>query len=195
MNESGIYLASSSPRRQRLLEQIGVRFERVEVDIKEMLQPDETPEKFVVRMALEKARAGWRFLGGGQRPVLGADTVLRIDGEVLGKPRDREHGLMLLERLSGRSHDVLTGVALVGEREQTLVQISRVTFRDVTRAECIAYWDTGEPADKAGAYGIQGIGSIFIKHLEGSYSGVMGLPLFETTELLASFGIQVLDGE
>ena len=183
MNEPDIYLASSSPRRQRLLEQIGVRFKRVRVDIKEMWQPEETPEKFVVRMALEKARAGWQFLGGGQCPVLGADTVLAIDGEVLGKPRNREHGLMLLERLSGRSHDVLTGVALVGEREQFLVQRSHVTFRDVTPAERIAYWDTGEPADKAGAYGIQGIGSIFIKHLEGSYSGVMGLPLFETTAL------------
>ncbi|MEE8428582.1 MAG: nucleoside triphosphate pyrophosphatase [Gammaproteobacteria bacterium] len=194
MNEPDIYLASSSPRRQRLLEQIGVRFEQVEVEIKEMRQLEETPEKFVVRMALGKARAGWEFLGGGQRPVLGADTVLAIDGEVLGKPRNREHGLIMLERLSGRCHDVLTGVALVGERERFLVQTSHVTFRDVTPAERIAYWDTGEPADKAGAYGIQGIGSIFIKHLEGSYSGVMGLPLFETTALLASFGIQVLDG-
>ena len=193
MNEPQLYLASSSPRRRSLLQQIGVHFVPVEVEIPEIRRRGEGPGEFVTRMALEKARAGRKYLGFPRPPVLGADTVLVLDGEVLGKPRDRKHGLALLKRLSGRSHDVLSGVALVGEREQFRLQTSRVTFREISRAERIAYWSTGEPADKAGAYGIQGVGAIFIAHLEGSYSGVMGLPLFETTELLAAFGISILD--
>ena len=193
MNEPQLYLASSSPRRRSLLQQIGVHFVPVEVEIPEIRRRGEGPGEFVTRMALEKARAGRKYLGFPRQPVLGADTVLVLDGEVLGKPRDRKHGLELLRRLSGRSHEVLSGVALVGEREQFRLQTSRVTCREISRAERIAYWSTGEPADKAGAYGIQGVGAIFIAHLEGSYSGVMGLPLFETTELLAAFGISILE--
>jgi len=195
MSEPDIYLASSSPRRQQLLAQIGVRFEQVAVTVSESRQLPETPRQFVERMALEKARAGWRSLDRPGPPVLGADTILNLDGEVLGKPRDREHGLELLQHLSGRSHTVLSSVALVGKHELVRVQESRVTFRTITASECRKYWDTGEPLDKAGAYGIQGLGAIFIAHLEGSYSGVMGLPLFETAELLASFGIVIINNE
>ncbi|HKJ77697.1 MAG TPA: Maf family protein [Gammaproteobacteria bacterium] len=191
-----VYLASASPRRRELLEQIGVAYEVLETDVVEERHEDEAPEVFVLRMALAKARSGWLRVEDGHRPVLGADTAIVLDHEVLGKPRDEADGLAMLERLSGRSHHVYTGVglALQDGEEMTRLSVSTVTFRETTAAERKAYWATGEPADKAGAYAVQGRGALFVERLEGSYSGVMGLPLYETGELLAAFGIDVLGG-
>lgn len=198
MEEPFVYLASASPRRRELLEQIAAPYRVLSVDVDERMLPHEAPEVYVLRAALDKARAGWRSLDPRVRgPVLGADTAVVIDGQVLGKPRDRAHGLDMLARLSGRSHHVLTGVALVaddGEREASRLSVSTVTFRPLGEAERAVYWDTGEPADKAGGYAVQGRAAVFIARLEGSYSGVMGLPLYETAELLRDFGIPVLGG-
>lgn len=192
--ETRLYLASGSPRRRALLMQIGVPHEPLAVTVDETPLIDEEPADYVSRLALAKARAGWNALARRPlRPVLGADTAVAIDGEILGKPRDRDEGLRMLATLSGREHRVLSAVALVaGRREALRLQESRVRFRELGPGEGEAYWDTGEPADKAGAYAVQGLGAIFIKELQGSYSGVMGLPLFETAELLRRFTIKVL---
>lgn len=190
-----LYLASGSPRRRELLEQIGITATRLHVEVPEVLQPGESAEQFVRRLALEKARAGWLVLGAedAQWPVLGADTVVVFEGEILGKPRDRAHGISMLTRLAGQRHEVLTAVALVrGEREQFAISRSQVTFAPLSARQIAAYWAGGEPADKAGAYAVQGLAASFISHLEGSYSGVMGLPLYETTQLLGQFGIDVI---
>jgi septum formation protein len=190
-----IYLASRSPRRRTLLEQIGVSYRILEVDVAEAMRPEESPEVYVLRLALDKARAGWQVLDPEVRcPVLGSDTAVVADGEVLGKPWNREAGLDMLKRLSGRGHHVLTGVAVVGpgDHEASRLSVSTVTFRPTTDLEREHYWDTGEPVDKAGAYAIQGRAAVFVSHLEGSFSGVMGLPLFETAELLRDLGIEVL---
>lgn len=187
-----IYLASASPRRRELLEQIGVRYRQLLVEVPEVQEPDEVPEMYVLRVALEKARAGRVVLAPDDRtPVLGADTAVVIDGEVLGKPTGREDAYAMLSRLSGHRHQVMSAVALVGPDgdEQSRLSVSTVQFRDVTEEEAAVYWETGEPADKAGGYAIQGHAAVFIERLEGSYSGVMGLPLFETAELLGQFGI------
>lgn len=194
MQQAGIYLASGSPRRRELLTQIGVIHEPLAVTVDEMPMINEDPAAYVTRLALAKARTGWDALGiRAPRPVLGADTAVVIDGKILGKPRNREDGLEMLAALSGRGHRVLSAVAVVaGSREAVRMQESRVWFRELSPAECRAYWDTGEPADKAGGYAIQGRGAIFIRNLQGSYSGVMGLPLFETSELLKSFTIRIL---
>lgn len=186
-----IYLASVSPRRRQLLEQLGVHFAEVRQEVEETLQPRESPEVFVLRLALEKARAGLRALPEDRiRPVLGADTVVVIDEEVLGKPTDEAHAIAMLERLSGQVHRVLTGVAIVAaEHEATRLSVSNVTFRQLEPDELHAYWRSGEPRGKAGGYAIQGHGAVFIEHLDGSYSGVMGLPLFEVGDLLAEFEI------
>lgn len=186
-----IYLASVSPRRRQLLEQLGVHFAEVRQDVEETLQPRESPEVFVLRLALEKARAGLQGLPEDRiRPVLGADTVVVIDEEVLGKPADEAQAVAMLERLSGQVHRVLTGVAIVAaEHEATRLSVSNVTFRQLQPDELHAYWHSGEPRDKAGGYAIQGRGAVFIEHLDGSYSGVMGLPLFEVGDLLAEFEI------
>lgn len=147
----------------------------------------------MARLALAKARAGCAALGRRQpAPVLGADTAVVVDGAILGKPRDRDEGLAMLALLSDRAHRVLSAVALaVPTREAVRVQESRVRFRVLTPAECAAYWDSGEPLDKAGGYAIQGRAAAFVTELRGSYSGVMGLPLFETAELLRAFGIDL----
>lgn len=189
-----LYLASASPRRRELLDQIGVRHRRLVVEVPEEREAAERPEGYVARVALAKARAGTALLAAGDpHPVLGADTEVVLDGEVLGKPRDRADGLAMLERLSGRSHRVLTAVAMVGRGgvEKGFVSTSSVTFRATTPRERQAYWASGEPADKAGGYAIQGRAAIFIERIEGSYSGVMGLPLFETARLLEEFGYPV----
>lgn len=194
MSLPDIYLASGSPRRRELLEQIGVRYRPLSVNLAEALHPGEVPEVFVLRLALDKARAGWLALDPAvRRPVLGADTTVVVDGEILGKPRDREDALAMLARLSAQIHHVYTGVAVVtGEgREITRLSVNTVRFRQTTAEERAAYWDTGEPLDKAGAYAIQGLAAVFVEHLEGSFSGVMGLPLFETAELLRVCGVQV----
>jgi septum formation protein len=189
-----IYLASASPRRRELLEQIGIRFHVVRVAVDESLRPGEAPEVYVERLALAKARAGRAAIGGGApHPVLGADTAVVVDDMILGKPADRPDGLAMLSRLSGRCHWVFSAVAVVDDRSEAVrLNVNVVTFRTTTAEEREAYWATGESLDKAGGYGIQGHGAIFIEHLAGSYSGVMGLPLYETAELLRGFGIAVL---
>ena len=186
-----IYLASASPRRRELLRQIGVVYRLLRIEIDETPLAGESPDDYVVRLALAKAKAGCAALGRRQpAPVLGADTAVVVDDAILGKPRDREEGLAMLARLSGREHQVLSAVALATPtRNAVKVQESGVRFRPLTLAECAAYWDSGEPCDKAGSYGIQGQAAAFIADLRGSYSGVMGLPLFETAELLREFGL------
>ena len=200
MSGPQIYLASTSPRRRELLAQLGIRFEVVSQDIPEIRVGHETPEQYVERLALAKAHAGLEVLGkGASAPVLGADTAVVVDNEVLGKPRNEQDALAMLEWLSGRSHRVLSAVAVVArvdlgqDRHLVKASESRVVFRSTTEDERKAYWQSGEPADKAGAYGIQGKAAIFIERLEGSYSGVMGLPLYETAELLRQFGIEIFN--
>ena len=185
-----IYLASHSPRRRELLGQIALPFSPLDVSVDESWDEDESPEVFVIRVALEKARAGWaQVADANPLPTLGADTVVVQDGTVLGKPRDRDEALAMLRSLSGGEHRVLTGVALVDDRESTRLSVNRVQFRELSDHELQRYWESGEPKGKAGSYAIQGLGGVFAEHLEGSYSGVMGLPLFETTDLLDEFGI------
>ncbi len=192
-NTAVICLASRSPRRRELLHQIGVDFDVIDVDVDEQRGPQESAEAFVARVALDKARAGRSALpAASPMPVLGADTAVVIDDEVLGKPRDGADAARMLSLLSGRTHRVLTAVALVAGRETVCVSTSNVTFRTLGDAECAAYWASGEPADKAGAYAIQGLAAVFISRLEGSYSGVMGLPLYETATLLQESGITVI---
>lgn len=181
-------LASSSPRRRELLTQIGVPHRVRAADIDETVRPGELPRRYVVRMAREKALAV--RAGGEALPVLAADTTVVLEGEIHGKPRDRADGLRMLARLSGRTHLVLTAVALAaGSRLATRLSASAVCLRALTPEECAAYWDTGEPCDKAGSYGIQGYGAVLIRSLTGSHSGVMGLPLMQTAELLRAAGI------
>lgn len=192
----GIWLASASPRRRGLLQQIGVCFSLLPVDVAEEPHPDEAPEVLVLRLALEKARAGRAQLAAADTtPVLGADTVVVSHGKVLGKPRDRDDALEMLLSLGGERHQVMTAVAMVGVDgdEQSRLSVSTVQFRLIDPDEASAYWASGEPADKAGGYAIQGLAAMFIERLEGSYSGVMGLPLFETAELLNHFGISLLE--
>lgn len=186
-------LASASPRRQELLQQIGARFITGPVDIPEQLLPNESPEAYVLRLAREKASAGWQRQPDNARlPALGSDTSVVLDAEVFGKPDDEAHAVEMLMRLSGRSHRVVTGVAMVaGEQCEQVLSETLVHFRDLTEDECRRYWQTGEPADKAGGYGIQGLGAVFVSGIEGSYTNVVGLPLAETAELLAKFGIGV----
>ena len=185
-------LGSVSPRRRELLAQIGVPFIVVGPDIDEAALSGETPQQYVTRLAQEKALAIRR--GGQQLPVLGADTTVVVDGEIFGKPRDQAEAVYMLGVLSGRAHEVLTAVALADSRGvATRLNCSTVRFRRISREECLAYWETGEPRDKAGAYGIQGFGAVFIESLTGSHSGVMGLPLFETGELLRAAGIPYWD--
>lgn len=176
-------LASSSPRRAALLRQLGVAFDSCHPQVDECRLPAEPARRYVRRVALAKAAAGAAQAGGV--PVLAADTTVVLDGAVLGKPADASAGVAMLARLSGRAHHVLT--ALVVRKAQQVhcaLSCSRVTFRDITPSEAAAYWRTGEPADKAGGYAIQGLGAIFVRELRGSYSGVMGLPLYETMRLL-----------
>ena len=168
-------------------------FEVVPVEVDETPQTNELPEKFVQRMALDKAMAGWSAKGRESGlPVLGADTVVVADDYLMGKPRDREQAIEMLQLLSGRSHRVLTAVAVSAGQADVRLNSSQVTFRTLSVDECTAYWESGEPADKAGAYAIQGIAAAFIERLEGSYSGVMGLPLYETAALLKQFGVDVI---
>jgi septum formation protein len=176
-----------------LLRQIGVPFRVLGVAVDEAVIPDEAPEQYVVRLAVAKAKAGWHKAGETQSdaaPVLGADTAVVIDGRILGKPAGRDQALAMLGALSGRTHEVLTAVALCTLRgTASRLCRSEVGFRPIEPEEGSAYWQTGEPADKAGGYAIQGFGAIFVRDLRGSYSGVMGLPLFETAELLHAAGM------
>jgi septum formation protein len=187
------YLASASPRRKQLLEQLGLRFEVVPADVDETPGSGEAPQDYVGRIARLKAEAAAVRLGHPGLPVLAADTAVVVDGDILGKPRGRDEALRMLARLSGRAHQVLSSVALwrAGSLDAALSE-SRVRFRTLSQTEAEAYWQSGEPRDKAGAYGIQGLGGMFVEHLDGSYSGVMGLPLSETAALLQKAGVRVL---
>ena len=199
-----IYLASKSPRRQELLRQLGVEFEELRLreapgrrrDFVEALHKDERPLEYVKRIARTKAAVGWHRMGRRgltPRPVLAADTEVVVDGAVLGKPEDAAGAIAMLEGLSDRTHDVITAVAVRWNTKIMLaVSTSRVAFRALNRDEIERYVATGEPFDKAGGYAIQGRGAVFIRHLDGSYSGVMGLPLFETAEILQKIGYYVL---
>jgi len=182
-------LASTSPRRRELLAQIGVPHRVVAAHVDESLLPAEAPTDYVARLARLKATTVRQR--GEPLPVLAADTTVVLEGSVYSKPSDRADGLAMLASLAGRTHQVLTAVALASERGVVLrVSCSSVRFRNIERAEIEAYWDTGEPHDKAGGYAIQGYGAAFVAALSGSYSGVMGLPLFETVELLREAGIR-----
>lgn len=182
-----------SPRRSELLRQIGVVHSIIKVDVDETPHRGEQPKEYVIRLAQEKALAGQVDLDHNKhRLVLAADTSVVVDNQILGKPKDKEQALEMMQLLSNRSHWVYSGVALAGDAMGHEISESLVTFREVSREEAAAYWDSGEPADKAGGYGIQGMGSIFISRIEGSFSGVMGLPLFETTQLLMQAGIDPL---
>ena len=214
-----IHLASKSPRRRVLLDQIGVHYTLVDAPIDEVRQPGEPPGRFVERMACEKARAGLAALGNARTgPVLAADTAVVLGERVLGKPRDVEHAMAMLEALSGRMHHVISAVAVAGihlrgagsalagseargptaglvtgdgpRTPRVVTSVSRVWFREIGLDERRGYCASGEPLDKAGAYAIQGHAAIFVARLDGSYSGVMGLPLFETASLLREAGIR-----
>lgn len=194
-----IHLASRSPRRRELLTQIGVSFDtlifrdgnRADQETDETPQPNENPIDYVQRVARAKAEHGWRCVGWRKlltQPVLSADTTLEFEGEVIGKPIDAADAGRILTRLAGKTHRVLTAVAVCqDQRIETVLSISDVRFSALDAAEIRRYVDSGEPMDKAGAYGIQGRAGMFVEHLAGSYTGVMGLPLFETTQLLRRF--------
>jgi len=200
MIDPRIYLASRSPRRRELLTQIGVRFDlllfrtgaREDHEVSEAWLPGETPEAYVQRVARAKAMFGVGLIESRTivvRPVLAADTTLDVDGEIIGKPRDEADAASILTRLSGRSHRVLTAIAMArGERVEHRLSISEVRFRALSAEEIRRYVQSGEPMDKAGAYGIQGRAAMFIEHIHGSHSGIVGLPLCETTLLLREFG-------
>jgi septum formation protein len=190
-----IYLASASPRRSALLRQVGVPHSVCPVDIDEAIAPGESPGAYVTRLAETKARTLWQRLAPEERlPVLGADTSVALDDEIMGKPRDERDGVRMLARLSARTHRVFTAVALCHEGGcATQLSVSEVSFRKLEPEEIQAYWRTGEPRDKAGAYAVQGLAALFIERITGSFSGIMGLPLFETGELLRSIGWR-LDG-
>lgn len=188
-----IYLASASPRRRELLEQLGLTLQRIHADIDETPLPGEPAAAYAERLALEKAAAGWRVVADSElptHPLLAADTTVTLDGEIFGKPVDRVDAARMLKLFSGRSHQVITALAVQqGHHVEHAVSISDVTFRTLSEADIERYLDSGEPFDKAGAYGIQGLAGIFVQHISGSFTGVMGLPLFETAQLLGRFGL------
>ena len=188
MQHPTLLLASASPRRSELLRQAGLDHVVRPVDLDESRLPGEDPAAYVLRLARAKARLLWSSLPAAQRaPVLAADTTVALDGDVFGKPSGRDESLAMLSRLSGRTHDVHTAVALLhAGGEAARVSSSQVSMREISPAEMDWYWRTGEPSDKAGGYAIQGRAAIFVRRLAGSYSGVMGLPLCETWELLGT---------
>ena len=184
-----IQLASASPRRSQLLRQIGVAHDVRPVDLDESRLAGESPRDYVLRLARAKALAG--VATGGAVPVLGADTTVAISDEIFVKPKDENDAVRMLTALSGRTHDVLTAVALASDgRVETAISETRVTFRAISEGECRDYWASGEPVDRAGAYAIQGCAAVFVARLEGSFTGVMGLPLFETAALLDAAGVR-----
>ena len=194
-----LYLASRSPRRRELLAQIGIQFDtivfrdapREDWELDETPQAGETPGDYVRRVARAKAEHGWRIVGERRlllQPVLAADTTLEFAGEIIGKPRHAADAQAILRRLSGQTHRVLTAVSVLFDgRIESLLSVSEVSFGVLEDAEIRSYVATGEPLDKAGAYGIQGYAGMFVERLAGSYSGVMGLPLYETAQLLKRF--------
>ncbi|NMM26469.1 MAG: septum formation inhibitor Maf [Glaciimonas sp.] len=200
--ERKIYLASKSPRRRELLRQIGIEFEILQLrdytqrgpDVGEAVLLDESPEDYVTRICDAKASFAWQMMRNRRlplRPVLAADTTVVIDGKILGKPAGTAEAVEMMRQLSGRTHQVMTSIALYHQEQSwQLTQISEVTFDDLSEQTIARYCATNEPYDKAGGYGIQGVAAVFIRHIAGSYSGIMGLPLFETTQLLQEAGIR-----
>lgn len=188
-----IYLASASPRRSQLLDQLRVVHEIRPVDLDESRLRGESPDCYVERLAIAKATVLWNQLPSSERrPVLGADTTVALDAEIFGKPKDRSEGLAMLSRLSGRTHQVFTAVALYSEQGcDARLSVSEVTFGKLTENDRVAYWNSGEPLGKAGGYAIQGLAAAFILKIAGSYSGVMGLPLAETADLLRGIGYRI----
>lgn len=196
--EIALYLASQSPRRRELLTQVGIAFDVIAVDIDETARIDEKAEDYVLRLAQEKALAGWNSEKEKKTPVLGSDTSVVINGEILGKPEDHDDAKRMLNLLSGKTHQVMTAVALITPNKNatkpelsSVISVSDVTFKVLSDAELEQYVLSGECDDKAGSYAIQGLAAAFITHISGSYSAVMGLPLYETVELLNKAGIRV----
>lgn len=190
-----LILASASPRRKALLEQIGVQCQVSPVDICEVPHTGEAASTYVERLAIEKAQCCFKLVSE-ESVVLGADTTVVVDGVIMGKPEDQEDAIRTLLSLSGRTHQVITAVAVVtAEQTQSVVVETDVRFKSLTREECLAYWCTGEPADKAGSYGIQGYGAIFVEEIKGSYSAVVGLPLAETAAMLKQVDVPVWQSE
>lgn len=190
--DSRIYLASGSPRRRELLEHLGVSLERIHADIDESVLPGEDAVAYTERLAREKAEAGWNVVlksGLPSRPLLAADTTVIQDGVIFGKPADADEARSMLKAFAGRSHQAVTSVA-IKQDERVLVRtsVTDVFFRELSDDEINRYIESGEPFDKAGAYGIQGKAAVFIEKINGSYTGVMGLPVFETAQLLGAFG-------
>ncbi len=190
---AALYLASQSPRRRELLDQIGVQYAVLSVDVPEVRGAEESPTAYVQRLAREKAHAGWQSICEQNLPalpVLGADTIGECDGHVLEKPKNEDDAVNMLSLMSGRPHRVLTAIAICLDGQvQSRLSITDVYFKSIPETLMRRYWQTGEPKDKAGAYGIQGKGAIFVDRLIGSYSGVVGLPLTETYELLSEYNI------
>ena len=195
MKNIDLYLASKSPRRRELLSQVGISFEVLDVDIDETQKPNESPNDYVIRLASEKALAGWEQEKHESIPVLGSDTVVVIQGVILGKPENRDDAYRMMKLLSGQTHQVMTAVALLKSLKETeyelntSLNVSDVTYKVLSEHEIEQYIDSREGEDKAGSYAIQGRAAAFITNLSGSYSGVMGLPLFETNELLKKSAI------
>lgn len=190
-----LILASASPRRKALLDQIGVKCSVKPVDICEDVRDAELATDYVERLAIEKAQACFA-LTDGTKAVLGSDTTVVLDGKIMGKPADRDEAVETLSRLSGHTHQVLTAVAIVTEEQtRSVVVTTDVRFRRISLDECEAYWQSGEPQDKAGSYGIQGFGAVFVEEIKGSYSAVVGLPLTETAEMLVQAGIRIWHSE
>ena len=188
-----LYLASTSPRRSELLQQIGVNFETLQVDVDETLLTQEAAADYVQRLALAKARAGLEVVADNRNAViLGGDTAVVYDGRIFGKPVGREQAWMMLETLSGETHQVYSAVSAVNNDQQlTRLTVTNVTFHNLSAQQQQAYWETGEPEGKAGAYAVQGFGAVFVASIAGSYTGVVGLPVAETAELLGCFGVPV----
>ncbi|MBK5969892.1 MULTISPECIES: Maf family protein [Thiorhodovibrio] len=192
-----LVLASASPRRRELIAQLGLDCEWMSADVDETPHDGEMPDQYALRLAVTKAKAVHERLeeeadsetSGRPRLILAADTVVTVDSVILGKPADAVDAARMLEQLCGRWHLVITGVALLGRELQAMAVETRVLFRDLEPSEARTYWSTGEPRDKAGGYGIQGIGALFVERIEGSYSNVVGLPLFETGKFLANEGL------
>jgi len=191
-----ILLASRSPQRQALLRQIGVQFRCVDHTIDEIPLEGEIPDVFVIRMAQEKIRNVQEGVLFDRQPViLGADTIVVCDQQIMGKPRNREDALGMLRALSGREHQVFSAIAIArGPDLAVLRSETIVEFGEIEEEQIRQYWETGEPKDKAGAYAIQGLGGVFVKRIKGCYSGVVGLPLYETALLLNRFGIRCWQG-
>lgn len=187
-----LILASASPRRKELLAQLGIQCFVKAVDIDETPLPNELPLDYVQRVAAEKS-AACLALYDGDLPILAADTSVVLNNQIMGKPQNQQHAQEMLQQLSGTTHQVYSAISLRRDLNHwEAVNITEVTFRKLTLAEIAAYWQTGEPCDKAGGYAIQGLGSIFIEKISGSFSGVMGLPLFETAQLLEKQGVKIL---